>query len=345
MITILKETLAKRLQIDPQNLLIVPITRPLIQTNPSIKENFLLTILPEKSQHILLTNKLEKETEWKFKDFILSLEILRTLKLKYSLSPSESEYFRITYNDTAYDVVMMKKANGRILNEYFEMFAANPQDPHTYSNLTKALKAFAKALAELHLAKLRHHSAPGKPYESSKNHWTNCFLEFFPLWNLSLPLESYRSFLNKLDQDCRQSDFLTGIIHYDPTPQNIVWNEETNQITLIDIESIAMSLDSNGNSVGPIAWDYTNASQKIANRILFHQLPQSIAPIFSDAYRVYMKGNFPSKSQILYYSCLQSMKTLLKLSQILKPDAYRQAMWQKEARNIETIITLQSAEQ
>lgn len=283
----LTDTLSKRLHTSSNMIRIEDVRRSPFQLAYSAKKVFWVTVKEPLQKFFLALHPVENPDIWHLKDQKTSIEILNSLKLKYSTYPEIIDYFRITFEENLYDAVLIEKISGILIQSLFQS--------DQLGTLETALFAFGRGLAELHLKKIRLTGNPAKKYEKKINGWLEQCLVDYDKIGAPLPKKQCLELIDHLREQANKQPFHLGVIHYDPHPDNFLYNPRTDKLTLLDTDKITYSVNIKGEPVGPIEFDYANVTYDIKKSLDVMDLPDSLIDAFDTPYRRFMGNHVPNK--------------------------------------------------
>ena len=281
------------------------------QITVSPKKIFQVTVKDPFRKYFLSIISVTQPEYWYFKDLKTSMEILDSLQLKYSSYPKIVDYFRTTIGNQTYDAVMMDKGKGLLLHELFH--------PNKLPTLKAALIAFGRGLAELHLKKVQTKKIPGQEFQKRMNQRLETCMKGIDKIDIPYSKQDCLNVINILYDQAFANPFVTGIIHYDPHPNNFMYDPNNGKLILLDTDKIPLSIDNKGRGIGPIALDYAKATKGIEKRLNILNLPKNFIDYFNKPYKEMMGNNFPNEYQITYYEFLMILGTAWFSSKINNP--------------------------
>lgn len=246
-------------------------------------------------KNLICVIKFYASGDFRYKGLFLSTRIFRSLNLSQSQCANMMGFTRKYIDNEAFDIVAISPAPGKGIHELLK-------------NTRLALKAidrWAKALAELHLAKCSLSTVLYK--NDSKNQQMARFLtcmnefpELFPFCQSDVrkAVEKLTDFFFNTPSD----GVYVGILHGDPDPTHFFYEESTGMITMIDLDGLVNSLNANGNPVGLISGEYIRAQLQLRKTAMIQSLSEKamdqLQECFYESYSHEMRDKFPSEVQM-----------------------------------------------
>lgn len=299
------DVLCRRLNLEEKSWQAKDITSSTLRIPVKKKQVWKITSKDNTETYYLLLFPVAENGKWKLKDLKYSVEILRLLNLRYSYFPEVLNYFRAFEDDILYDVAVTKGEKADLIQNYFE-----DRSEMMLRSLFPALKAVGRALSELHMKKAAYRKSPKISFISFYDFWIQDFQENFEDLKLGRSVDVYLETLHKFRLEAFSKPFLTGVIHLDPGPRNLMYDRKDGRVVFLDLEGIKLSMSEKMEGVGPIALDFVTAYNFFMQALNSNQLPVQWVNHFVDSYKMFCGDYFPDESHLIYFQLLELFKSI-----------------------------------
>lgn len=233
------------------------------------------------------------------------IEVLKSLKLRFSDFPKIFGYFRAEDDRVLYDVAVFQKVEADLIQNYFDDCSTE-----NHQKIFVSLKALGRALAELHMKKAVYRRSPHKRFLEFYDFWINDFKEKFNQLHLQHEAGFYLEKLHQCYLESFSIPFLTGVIHLDAGPQNLMYDPEKGKIVFLDLEGISLSINKKMEGEGPVSLDFVKTYHFFIEKLRRNGLPKKAIDFFVESYRLFSGKHFPNESHLVYFLMLELIKDL-----------------------------------
>lgn len=306
---IVKEYLFSTFPYEPSRTIISPIDKPADLPGQWVRDSRPMFWVKDDLGKLLAVVKVISVSDyepWKFANLEKSIEIFNQLHLKRSQTISILSGKRISRADGAFDLCIMSPAYGRGLHELF----VDTDCRKAIETLYNTIRDWAKVLAELHLAKATETLSLSKIEKDKNLQLINRFSKLMKKDPHLFPfkIDVYLETIKYLQESAEQGAIFAGITHGDPDPTNVIYNDSNNLWTLVDIDNLALSVDSESNPITSIGNEFIQAKlllMKVGFFLGFSQIVLDEIEIhFQKQYQESMGRYYPTEEQVDYFSAL-----------------------------------------
>lgn len=322
-----EEYLFNNFPYDPRHTVVSRIDKPADLPRQWVKDTGPMFWVRDDTGELLSVVKIIQVSDhdpWKFANLEKSIEIFNQLNLKFSQTISILGSKRTLIEDTALDICVMNPAPGRGLHEFF-LDASNTgtqtsQREKALEKLHLAVRGWADALAELHLSraiKIQSFPKTEKDRDAEILHRVNSLMEASP--NLFPFQKNVFSEMTKLLANrAEKNDIYVGVTHGDADPTNVIYEDTSGQWTVVDIDNLTWSIDSEGKPTSRLGLEFIHAKLSLIKAGFFQNFSEEelkeVGSQFQNQYKKSAGNCLPTPEQNKYYSALYFCKKITWIS-------------------------------
>jgi len=159
--------------------------------------------------------------------------------------------------------------------------------------------------------------------------------------DLPFDKETFETHYQDLYQEMLRHPSPCGFLHGDAHPGNFFFDEESQRLTMIDMDAITLSVSHRGTPAGPSVFDYIFASESCRIYGTLHGLSdqeiRELTIAFEESYLDEIGDLFPSEQSIRYYRFLFWLNKI-NLTNTADPDLSKK-IWEQSQKIREMAIT------
>ncbi|MGA8164126.1 MAG: phosphotransferase [Waddliaceae bacterium] len=253
---------------------------------------------------------------------LTSYQIFKGLKLKKSRCVDINTHGHFTSDFRSCDVIIMSPVKGKeVLEMIQDIGSSTEKERQSKINLLlEGVRAMGESLGELHAAHINIQGQVGEKYLQKADEVIRNFIHLLTKSPGLFPFDKKDviAHLAYLKSQQNGRSLAAGVIHGDPNPSNMIYHQENQMITMLDIDDLADSVIGGFEPIGPIVQDYVHALLHLRKRMIFrrfikdHRIQVEIS--FCQAYQKYLGKFFPSDEVLEYFSILFWIRKILFVS-------------------------------